>query len=315
MSSSDVFSPKLARTGFCALAFLCGALNSAPALAGTGTSSGLDTPSGVIELPLAVNGVAGIDLAISGYSSQYAAASASTPNVLIPGSVGIQTTNPIRALTVGGGEISIIRQPNNYGFLNVSDGAANGGGNLQIRGLDNGGSVGLNLGEVDVIANTVYFAGYIGVGITNPGTPLTIGKTGAAWGSAATGRTVYVKEFVNGDNQTGGGIAISDDGGFFDWNDGYITYEPLCCGQGLKVDSTLTVNGNEDVGGVINAGQPVQLPTGYNSGEGCSVMGMLAYSGAAGTLLFCNGSVWKAVSSLDEKILDLLNIQFPNVLT
>jgi len=46
---------------------------------------------------------------------------------------------------------------------------------------------------------------------------------------------------VNANNQTGGGIAVSDDGGFFDWNDGYITYEPLCCGQGLKVNSNLTI--------------------------------------------------------------------------
>ncbi|MDR3449649.1 MAG: hypothetical protein P4M15_07895 [Alphaproteobacteria bacterium] len=30
--------------------------------------------------------------------------------------------------------------------------------------------------------------------------------------------------FVNGDNRTGGGIAISDDGGFYDYNDGWITF-------------------------------------------------------------------------------------------
>jgi hypothetical protein len=71
---------------------------------------------------------------------------------------------------------------------------------------------------------------------------LTVYQGGTAWTSY--GRTKYPQLMVNGINQTGGGIAISDDGGFFDWNDGYITYEPLCCNQGLRVRSNLTVEGN-----------------------------------------------------------------------
>jgi hypothetical protein len=55
---------------------------------------------------------------------------------------------------------------------------------------------------------------------------------------------------INGNNDTGGGLAVSDDGGFFDWNDGFVTYEPLCCGQGLKVNSNLTVTGGLYVSGV-----------------------------------------------------------------
>jgi hypothetical protein len=86
---------------------------------------------------------------------------------------------------------------------------------------------------------------YIGIGIT-PGFPLTIGP-GVAYSSF--GKTKYVKAMINGNNDTGGGIAVSDDGGFFDWNDGYLTYEPLCCGQGLKVNSPLTVTGNLYVSG------------------------------------------------------------------
>lgn len=64
---------------------------------------------------------------------------------------------------------------------------------------------------------------------------------GVAYGSY--GKTKYYTIMANGANRTGGGIAVSDDGGFFDWNDGYITYEPLCCNQGFRVNSNIYVNG------------------------------------------------------------------------
>lgn len=53
-------------------------------------------------------------------------------------------------------------------------------------------------------------------------------------------------------NIDGGGIAISDDGGFFDYNDGAITYKNLCCDGGLRVDSKLSVTGNVEYEGQLN---------------------------------------------------------------
>lgn len=50
---------------------------------------------------------------------------------------------------------------------------------------------------------------------------------------------------ANPNNTGGGGIAISDDGGFFDWNDGFITYENLCCAGGLRINANLTVMGTK----------------------------------------------------------------------
>lgn len=74
---------------------------------------------------------------------------------------------------------------------------------------------------------------YVGIGTTYPNYPLQIDATGSGWNSF--GVTKYPGLMVNGANVNGGGIAISDDGGFFDWNDGFVTFEPLCCASGLRV--------------------------------------------------------------------------------
>lgn len=82
------------------------------------------------------------------------------------------------------------------------------------------------------LSNTYTF-GYVGIGTTNPNYPLQIDATGPGWNSF--GVIKYPGLMVNGSNANGGGIAISDDGGFFDWNDGFVTFEPLCCASGLRV--------------------------------------------------------------------------------
>ena len=89
--------------------------------------------------------------------------------------------------------------------------------------------------------------GNIGLGTSNPSWPLTNVKPGVAW--TTFGIAKYPQFMVNGSNQSGGGLAISDDGGFFDWNDGYVTYEPLCCNAGLRVSrSNFIVDNNVGIG-------------------------------------------------------------------
>ncbi|OQP63243.1 hypothetical protein A3860_25475 [Niastella vici] len=62
-------------------------------------------------------------------------------------------------------------------------------------------------------------SGNVSVGPVNaPLYPLTISKDGTAYNSF--GKTKYIRVLVNEGNQTGGGIAVSDDVGFFDCNDG-----------------------------------------------------------------------------------------------
>jgi hypothetical protein len=95
--------------------------------------------------------------------------------------------------------------------------------------------------------NKLESTGYAGVGTTTPIYPLTIATPGVAWTSF--GVTKNIRLFANEGNQDGGGIAVSDDGGFFDWNDGYVTYEPLCCGAGLRVRrSNFIVDENIGIG-------------------------------------------------------------------
>jgi len=110
--------------------------------------------------------------------------------------------------------------------------------------------------------STKYYPyGNVGVGnVTNPLYPLTIIKDGSPF--ASFGKTKYIRLMANEGNQTGGGIAVSDDGGFFDWNDGYVTFEPLCCASGFKVNSDLCVGDQND-----NLGYGKKLDFGINSGS------------------------------------------------
>jgi hypothetical protein len=80
----------------------------------------------------------------------------------------------------------------------------------------------------------------------------------ATGGIAGSGNTVFgnpfggsPRMFANYDNFTGGGIAVSDDGGFYDFNDGSIQYRGA---NGLQIrtqsNSALTINvGNLDGSG------------------------------------------------------------------
>jgi hypothetical protein len=95
---------------------------------------------------------------------------------------------------------------------------------------------------------------------SDPLYPLTIAKDGSPWPSF--GKTKYIRLLVNEGNQTGGGIAVSDDGGFFDWNDGYVTFEPLCCASGFKVNSDFCIGDQTD-----NPGPGKKLDFGANSGS------------------------------------------------
>ncbi len=92
-----------------------------------------------------------------------------------------------------------------------------------------------------------YEAGNVGIGTPTPTYPLQISHDGIAVDSypgAQVGEQAQVQMFINTTGVTGGGIAISDNGGFFDLNDGYITYLPLSTGSGMRVHGSFKVVNN-----------------------------------------------------------------------
>ena len=62
--------------------------------------------------------------------------------------------------------------------------------------------------------------------------------------SKITNKDLSASMFVNKKDVKSCGIAVGNEGGFFDHNDGFITYEPLSSNEGLKVNSNLHVVGS-----------------------------------------------------------------------
>jgi len=61
--------------------------------------------------------------------------------------------------------------------------------------------------------------------------------------SQVTSKDLFPSVFVNKMDVKSSGIAVGNEGGFFDHNDGFITYEPISSANGLKVNSQLQATG------------------------------------------------------------------------
>ncbi|MCL4427005.1 tail fiber domain-containing protein, partial [Patescibacteria group bacterium] len=131
-----------------------------------------------------------------------------------------------------------------------------------------------------------YKAGFVGsllVGSSNTElapTPFGV-PTNGIWsagglvtaGTAATEYGASPEIVANGDNHSGGGIAISDDGGFFDYNDGYITYNGS---TGIRIAGN---NGPSSTGGALLVTGNIIPSTVNNTGGGTWVFGSGAWGG------------------------------------
>ncbi len=122
--------------------------------------------------------------------------------------------------------------------------------------------------------------GASGFGIRNNAGYLEFKNSGGAWnrfgppftaGLSVSGTlgTLYGGSYrinANGDNATGGGILIADDGGFFDYNDGWVTFNgstgikiagnngAASQGNQLQVNGRIDANSYGGNGGIISSG-------------------------------------------------------------
>jgi len=91
-------------------------------------------------------------------------------------------------------------------------------------------------------------------GHTNIGGALHLRGKGTRLRSKVTGKYVRATVFVNKKNVKSCGVAISNEGGFFDHNDGFVTYEPLDGKHGLKINSQLRTGGKIHAEGGLHIG-------------------------------------------------------------
>lgn len=272
----------------------------------------------VRDIPLIVNVVASTQSIASCYSTGttdvFWQQGAAGNQIYYNGNVGIGTTSPVRAFEVSGdpsAEIILEDQqaiPNYKKWNFVADGAGVRS-SLSIRQLNDALSSGpiplkiSGFGQTTVNADSTVFTGW----------PLTVAAPSGIGGPFKYGGTANI--MANGDNHSGGGILVSDDGAFYDYNDGWITYNGstglrIAGSNGPGSPGTLYSTGNVGVGTSSPYGQ-LTIGTGssaisFNTG---SDVGTGAWIRNDGNLVVSNnsGSIFLGLNGYAGKVIHIGN--------
>jgi hypothetical protein len=237
------------------------AMISAPALATTG---GLDTPQGIATLPFAVSGTEVMDMNTSGIN--FVAPNATVNGLTTMNLVTLNATGSVNSssiMTVSNAADSTQTLTGDYNQL-WTTGA---GSTLYLQWSNSTGAVIVGSQTATSLNNLAVFGGVITMRALN--NFYGGGGDGLLYGGSP-------QIFANGDNHWGGGIAISDDGGFYDYNDGWITYNGS---NGVQIAGKSATNGTAITPNTAAAASlvvdgrlstdgfnPMDIPTGWAGG-------------------------------------------------
>jgi hypothetical protein len=205
-------------------------------------------------------GTPGFQIREDGGDAQFGAGFG-TPRIHIApgGNVGVGNTNPLHKLSVLGDGRFGAAGPNFVFIGTGTSGTGNGG--MEIFTSGNVGYIRYhdpNVAWRDLALNDA--GGNVGIGTIGPAYKLDVnGSTRVAGGlyTAGTASTLYgatASIYANNANAYGGGIMISDDGGFFDYNDGPVTFNGS---TGLRIagnNGPASSNGYLRVNGLAGTG-------------------------------------------------------------
>jgi hypothetical protein len=237
------------------------AMISAPALATTG---GLDTPQGIATLPFAVSGTEVMDMNTSGIN--FVAPNATVNGLTTMNLVTLNATGSVNSssiMTVSNAADSTQTLTGDYNQL-WTTGA---GSTLYLQWSNSTGAVIVGSQTATSLNNLAVFGGVITMRALN--NFYGGGGDGLLYGGSP-------QIFANGDNHWGGGIAISDDGGFYDYNDGWITYNGSngvhIAGKSATNGTAITPNTAAAASLVVDGRlstdgfNPMDIPTGWAGG-------------------------------------------------
>ena len=134
------------------------------------------------------------------YSGDFSTTGSERMRITAAGNIGLNVSAPIRQFTFYG-ELAHV-SPYAQTYYNVCDSAGNNGGNYTfiLRGLGSAGAAQVNMAGFNVLANTTYLSGNVGIGTASPSAPLHVTTISGASNPMTCGVYVYNPNNVANNN-------------------------------------------------------------------------------------------------------------------